>query len=277
MAKEWFKARTIWGAAIETLSDAEAGRLMKAVWEYEATGHRQDLNGAEKGIYALILMTLCLDAEKDADISEKRAKAGSEGGKQKVANANFAKQNVANEANALIRIKNKEEDIQKETLLTEGKEKVRRFIPPTADEVAAYCRERNNGVDAQTFVDFYSSKGWKVGSTPMKDWKACVRTWEKRNTGATKRVIAQDFEQRDYAEIDKQITESNNRHIIESLCKENGLWDEFNNKPISGWREKLDAMKGQQDFPKRDYSEVQDRIMSDLASEMEDFKLRGGP
>lgn len=57
----------------------------------------------------------------------------------------------------------------------------RRFIPPDADEVEAYCRERNNHIDAQRFVDFYASKGWKVGKEPMKDWKAAVRTWERRN------------------------------------------------------------------------------------------------
>lgn len=56
-----------------------------------------------------------------------------------------------------------------------------RFKPPTVDDVQAYCQERRNKVDAQTFVDFYTAKGWKVGSQSMKDWKACVRTWEKRD------------------------------------------------------------------------------------------------
>ena len=55
-----------------------------------------------------------------------------------------------------------------------------RFVSPSVDEVGAYCRERDNGIDAQAFVDFYESKGWRVGSSPMKDWKAAVRTWEKR-------------------------------------------------------------------------------------------------
>ena len=49
------------------------------------------------------------------------------------------------------------------------------------EEVAAYCRERGNSVDAERFVDFYASKGWKVGNQPMKDWKACIRTWERRD------------------------------------------------------------------------------------------------
>lgn len=56
-----------------------------------------------------------------------------------------------------------------------------RFTPPTIDEVKAYCQERKNGIDPETFVDFYSSKGWKIGKDTMKDWKAAVRTWERRD------------------------------------------------------------------------------------------------
>lgn len=61
----------------------------------------------------------------------------------------------------------------------------KRFIKPTLEEVAAYCKERKNNVDPQRFIDFYESKGWKVGNQPMKDWKACVRTWEKREGGGS--------------------------------------------------------------------------------------------
>lgn len=57
----------------------------------------------------------------------------------------------------------------------------KRFVKPSVDEVRAYCTERCNGIDAQTWWDFYESKGWMVGSNHMKDWKAAVRTWEKRN------------------------------------------------------------------------------------------------
>ena len=54
------------------------------------------------------------------------------------------------------------------------------FIKPTLEEVAAYCIERRNGVDPQSFIDHYISNGWRVGKVPMKDWRAAVRTWEKR-------------------------------------------------------------------------------------------------
>lgn len=55
-----------------------------------------------------------------------------------------------------------------------------RFTPPTLEDVAAYCRERGNGIDPQQFIDHYTSNGWKVGNTRMKDWRAAVRTWEAR-------------------------------------------------------------------------------------------------
>ena len=54
-------------------------------------------------------------------------------------------------------------------------------MKPTVEEIAAYCAERKNKVDAQTFFDFYESKGWKVGAVKMRDWRASVRTWEKRD------------------------------------------------------------------------------------------------
>ncbi len=60
-----------------------------------------------------------------------------------------------------------------------GKTKKPTFIAPTVEQVREYCSERGNQVDPETFVDFYASKGWKVGKNSMKDWKASVRTWEK--------------------------------------------------------------------------------------------------
>lgn len=58
--------------------------------------------------------------------------------------------------------------------------KEKKFKKPTLEEVQKYCEERKNGIDAEKFVDYYDSIGWLVGKKPMKDWKACVRTWEKK-------------------------------------------------------------------------------------------------
>ena len=57
-----------------------------------------------------------------------------------------------------------------------------RFKKPTLDEVKNYCILRNNNIDAEAFIDFYESKNWQIGKNKMKDWKACVRTWERRET-----------------------------------------------------------------------------------------------
>ena len=64
-----------------------------------------------------------------------------------------------------------------------GKQKPPRFRKPTIEEIRAYCRERDNGIDAERFFDYYEARGWQVGKSPMKDWKAAVRTWEKNDRG----------------------------------------------------------------------------------------------
>lgn len=52
------------------------------------------------------------------------------------------------------------------------------FVPPCFNEVANYCMARNNNIDPIKFIDFYTAKGWMIGNSKMKDWKAAVRTWE---------------------------------------------------------------------------------------------------
>lgn len=125
--KEWFKARNVWFGAFAALTDAEAGRLAKALWQYTATGEQAELSGNEKGCFAMILFTLQQDDAESGNLSEKRRSAGSKGGKQRVANqanATFATNDVANQAIATNKNKNKnkEKDI-KETVLTDSKEK----------------------------------------------------------------------------------------------------------------------------------------------------------
>lgn len=57
-----------------------------------------------------------------------------------------------------------------------------RFIPPSIEDVRSYCIERKSGVDPQVFWDFYTANGWKQGrGKPIVDWKAAVRTWERRD------------------------------------------------------------------------------------------------
>lgn len=78
--------------------------------------------------------------------------------------------------------KGKEKDKEKADVLRLPEN--RRFAPPSVSEVREYCMERGNTVNPDAFVNFYQSKGWKVGSQPMKDWKAAVRTWEQKRDGS---------------------------------------------------------------------------------------------
>jgi hypothetical protein len=76
-----------------------------------------------------------------------------------------------------------ETETETETETEEDKRARKRAAPqkPTVAEVHEYCRERGNSVNPETFIAYYESNGWKVGRNPMKDWKAAVRTWEKRS------------------------------------------------------------------------------------------------
>lgn len=71
--------------------------------------------------------------------------------------------------------------------ITIDKKGASKFVKPTLDEIAAYCKERGNKVDPQKFLDHYEANGWRVGKNPMKDWRASVRTWERSEYDAPKR------------------------------------------------------------------------------------------
>ncbi len=89
---------------------------------------------------------------------------------------------------------------------------IKRFTPPTYEQVSTYCKERNNTVDAERFYDFYESKGWMVGKNKMKDWKAAVRNWErssKQETKSAKQNQFHNFDERnyDFDELEKRLFE----------------------------------------------------------------------
>ena len=89
--------------------------------------------------------------------------------------------------------------------------KTKRFVKPTLDEVTEYCNLKGAGIDPQYFIDFYESKGWVIGrNTAMKDWKAAVRTWmrkdrakqvaPKKQAGLRGRSIADSLTDRSWAD-----------------------------------------------------------------------------
>lgn len=86
-------------------------------------------------------------------------------------------------------------EIEKEKEIESEIDKKKRFTPPSVEEVRAYCQERKNNVDPQTFCDFYESKGWLIGKAKMKDWKAAVRTWEQSRKETRKKNPALKYEQ----------------------------------------------------------------------------------
>ena len=68
------------------------------------------------------------------------------------------------------------------TNIQNTKRENKQFTPPTLEDVAEYCKERNNNIDPMQFIDYYSARGWRFNNGgKMKDWRATVRTWERRN------------------------------------------------------------------------------------------------
>lgn len=199
---DYLKVWTSFREVIAPLSDAEKGRLFEAMLLYADTGvEPSEFRGNERFLWPT--------AKQGIDLAAKKSETNrANGSKPKRTEANVSEVEQI-EANRSLNnnINNKvKKDIEKETLLSECKEKEKRFTPPTVEEVRAYCQERGNGIDAQTFVDFYTAKGWKIGKESMKDWKASVRTWESKRKDApvVKQVVAQTYTQRDYSKEDNE-------------------------------------------------------------------------
>lgn len=186
MSKCYVKAYYDWIEQTAALSDAERGRLFIAVLEYARSGLEPKLDGRESILFPVFRATI----DRDNKVAKTNAQNGALGGRGNKATESETKRNKATESETKptqekrhkTQDKDKEKDKDKDYDKDESIKKApRRFAPPSVEEVVSYCRERKNGVDAQRFVDFYASKGWKVGNNPMKDWKAAVRTWEGRD------------------------------------------------------------------------------------------------
>lgn len=156
------------------LTDAEYGRLIRWCQTYITTGEQIELRGNEK--YHLVRCRMQMDRYTShyAEVSRKRSAAGKRGGE---ANASKCKQT---EANGSKRKETKTKTKTNNSPTNVGRvSSAQRFIPPTLEEVSAYVAERGSNVDPQGFIDFYAAKGWMIGKTPMKDWKAACRNAEK--------------------------------------------------------------------------------------------------
>lgn len=165
-------------------SNEEAGELIKALFAFAKRGEIAEFSGALKMAFIFMSQQIERDGVKWEETCTRRAEYGRKGGmakaeKQKAAKASLSQQELAKVADT-----DTETDTDTDTVTDTVRDishiasKTRaRFTPPTVEEVAEYCREKGYGVDAHRFVDFYTSKGWMVGRSPMKDWKAAVRNW----------------------------------------------------------------------------------------------------
>lgn len=112
--------------------------------------------------------------------------------------------------------------INQEPITKDQKKGVKKFTPPSVNEVQTYCTERKNTVQPEKFVDFYESKGWMVGKNKMKNWKACVRTWEKRDDERAEQTKNNGFDVRSRAQkVSDKLDEIARREITESGVTEN--------------------------------------------------------
>ena len=146
----------------------------EALIDYALDGIEPETNG--------IVMAVFKAFKAQIDANNRRYENGQKGGRPKnqTETKTKPKQNqteTETKPNVNVNVNDNDNEILKE----KEKKKNRSFVKPSVQEVADYCRERLNHVDAQTFFDFYEAKGWMIGKEKMRDWKAAVRTWERRD------------------------------------------------------------------------------------------------
>lgn len=155
-----------------------------AIIGYALDGTLPDVKGISKAIFTAMKPQIDANNKRYED-GCKGAEYGKLGGRPKkdknptgVIDKNPI--GVIESANSKTPNENENEN-DNEILKEKEKKKNRSFEKPSIQDIADYCKERNNSVDAQTFFDFYESKGWMIGKEKMRDWKAAVRTWERRD------------------------------------------------------------------------------------------------
>lgn len=206
MGKNSFVMYDNWSTLLCGLPDEEAGKLIKTICAYKLGIQNEISDPVTAAMFNMIKDKLDSDAESYIETCKRRAENGKKGAEKRW-NDSKPKQKIANAISAMANDSKRwqnmaDTDTDTDTDINNIKEKEnkkksadkphRSFVPPAVEEVRVYCQERNNGIDAQSFVDFYDSKGWFVGKNKMKDWRAAVRTWEQRSRGQTKPRIEVD-------------------------------------------------------------------------------------
>jgi hypothetical protein len=171
---------------LDDLTDEQAGKLFKAIKSYHDNTEYQ-VDNLIKIAMSPFKNQFDRDAGKYTDTVERNRINGLKGGRPR-SEPNPSK---PKEPTGLIEnpTKPKKADSDSKSGNDSGSEsdnkKTGRFTPPSLQEVVDYCKERSNNVDPNNFIDHYESNGWVRGKTKIKDWKACVRTWEKNSQQPT--------------------------------------------------------------------------------------------
>lgn len=193
LERKGFFCYNSWLKALEPYSDAERGRILTALLKYSSgaeDGGRP--SGNERFILPMLLDQLDRDAEKSEKLCEAQRQRARKRWDAESTPADPGIPAHAEDANNQNKDKNQNENQDKDKELSppdppSGGKRVR-FTPPSVEEVDAYCRARGSSVDAEAFVAFYQSNGWKVGKAKMQNWQSAIVTWEKRQAaeGAAK-------------------------------------------------------------------------------------------
>ena len=195
--------------ALSCLDDDVRLQCYDAVIEYALTGNERELNGVSKAVFALIKPQINANNERYANGCKGGRPTSKTSGFEKEAKSKtsgFENDDVSENQTITEHKPNENENENVNENVNDNEKKSassRRFVKPSLSEVKEYCQERNNDVNPEAFIDFYESKGWKVGNQPMKDWKAAVRTWEKRSDRpvTNKSSPASDMTAEKYAKI----------------------------------------------------------------------------
>ena len=164
-------------AALRNLPDADRLALFDAMCAFAFRGEEPSLSPLLASFFALIKPTIKKSIER-----QENGKKGGRPRKEKQ-DENHTKNHSFYQEDKERREETKViKEVKKETgdIPAAKPPSASRFQPPTLEQVRNYCAERGNAVNAEQFVDFYAAKGWRVGNQPMKDWRAAVRTWERR-------------------------------------------------------------------------------------------------
>ena len=159
--------------AIEEMTDENKLATLLAICDYA-------LYGVEPNLKDPMSRAVFTVARPSIDSNSAKRIGGKKGGRPKKGTIGYSEENHRFSKNEST-VSESETGTEESTLADKPPTR-RRFVPPTVEQVAEYVRSRGSNVDPKGFIDFYEAKGWMVGKTPMKDWKAACRnaeSWER--------------------------------------------------------------------------------------------------